>query len=91
MVGEVVFNKDIKRLRLLHEEYSKQKRRIVALLEFDVKEIGIRVTAEHLGFSINYFHKIFKGYSISHDSLETLYMRVQELKAILGVKGKEDL
>ena len=85
-----ITNKDLERLRVLHNAYLQQKKRIIALLEFDVKEIGMLITATHLGLSLNYFYKIFKGYSISHESLEDLYLRVQDLKNILNVKGKED-
>jgi len=90
MQSEGSINKDLERLKLLHEAYLKQKVRITALLEFDVKAIGIVVTAEYLGLSLNYFYKVFKGYSISYDALVDLYRRVQELKDILNVKGAED-
>ena len=90
MVEELVYNKDMLRLKRLHEEYEKQKVRIIALLEVDCKLIGTTIVAEHLGFSLNYFYKVFKGYSISHEALEDLYMKVQDLKRILKVQGVED-
>lgn len=90
MSDTLVYNKDIIRLNLLHTEYTKQKNRIIALMEFDCKLIGITIVAEHLGFSINYFYKLFKEKSISHDTLEELYMKVQDLKQILKVEGVED-
>lgn len=90
MKPDGITNKDLERFKLLRNAYLQQKKRITALLEYDVKSIGTTVASKNLDLSINYFYKVFRGESISYDALIDLYLRVQDLKKILGVKGAED-
>lgn len=80
--------KEIERLDRLYNAYKQQSKRIVQLLEIDMRFIGMTTASEFLGLKVNYFYKIFNGENLSYHKLKDLYLRIQELKKIIGVKDE---
>lgn len=80
--------KEIERLDRLYNAYKQQSKRIVQLLEIDMRFIGMSTVADFLGLKVNYFYKIFNGENLSYHKLKDLYLRVQEMKKIIGVKDE---
>ena len=77
-------DKDIELLIKLKDAYEKQKRRVLILLEIDIKKIGTVKVAENLGYSQMFLYKIFNGKTIlSHKKLMQMIEQVQKLKDIL--------
>lgn len=79
------YEKELERSDRLYEAYLKQKKRITKILEFDCKEIGMSIVSDHLKVSNAYLYKVFDGGSISYRTLRDFYLRVQELKKMVGL------
>ena len=76
---------DLERLQKLHDEYNKQRNRMVKMLDVDFKSIGTTKVARNLKINISYLYKVTNGYGISHDAFVELYNKTQELKRGMGV------
>ena len=77
--------KELERLWKLHSAYEQQKKRLIELLEIDAKRIGVVRLAENFGIKHSYIYTIFKKQSISYNQLLDFYLKVQEIKRILGI------
>lgn len=80
-------NKDIENLIKLRSAHEKQKKRVLIILEIDVKKIGLSKVATNLGYSQMFLYKIFNGKTIlSHKKLMEIIEQVQKLKDILRLE-----
>lgn len=79
-------DKDISRLIRLDEEYQKQKKRVIALIEFNIKMIGLKVICDYLDVQPPYLSQLSKKKSISHEQLLAIYKAILEVKAICKPK-----
>lgn len=77
--------KDIERLNALKTAYDEQKYRVVKLLEYDSKRIGIKRLAKEMGVEWSYLYRIFKGGYVSHEKIQELYLIIDDFKKRLGV------
>ena len=83
--------KEIERFTRLHEEYEKQKKRILILLEADCKRIGLTKVSRNLGCSYVYLYNMFNGTDpVSHDKLMQIWNFVQEQKLLVGIEDEKE-
>ncbi len=82
------FDKDIHRLQRLHEEYEKQKSRVVALLQFNIKNVGLNIVSEHLGVKPPYLSKLANKKSVSHEQVMKIYKVLSEIQEIVEPNEK---
>jgi len=79
-------DRDMTRLIRLDEEYQKQKIRVIALIQFEIKMIGLKVICDHIGVQPPYLSQLSKKKSISHEQLVQVYKAILEIKQILKPK-----
>lgn len=77
--------KDITRLNELHNAYEEQKKRVIKILEYDAKRIGVTRVAKEIGVEWSYLYRIFAGGYVSHEKIMELYLKIDDLKKFLGV------
>lgn len=81
-------NKDIIRLTKLYEEYEKQKLRVIKIMEYDSKRIGIKRLAKEMHVNWSYLYRIFDGEYISYDKIVQIYNEIQSIKKIFGLEDE---
>lgn len=78
-------DKDLERFRRLHEEYEKQRNRMIDLIEIDCKKIGTKRVAKNLHMDHAYIYRLFTDRKISYEQIRKIYIDIQEFKQILKV------
>ena len=76
---------DIEKFNSLYKLYNLQKDRMIKLLEYDCKQIGVEKYSESIGVDRSYIYTIFRKKEVSHEKLLELYKHAQYLKLMLGV------
>ena len=84
-------DKDMQRLIRLDEEYHKQKIRVIAIIQFQIRKIGLKVICDFLNVQPPYLSVLSKKKSISHEQLVKIYKAIIEIQGIVKpneVKGQ---
>ena len=76
-------DKDMTRLIRLDEEYQKQKIRVIAIIQFQIKKIGLKVICDYLNVKPPYLSVLSKKKSISHEQLVNIYRAIIEIQEIV--------
>ena len=88
MAGELFkefMDKDITRLNELHIAYDQQRIRVLKMMEYDAKRIGIKRVASSMGVEWSYLYRTFAGGYLSHEKIMDMYLKIKELKDFFGV------
>lgn len=78
-------DKEIERLNNLKLAYEEQKNRVIKIMEYDSKRIGIKRLAKDIGVEWSYLYRVFAGGYVSHEKIQDLYLHILEMKKRLGV------
>lgn len=81
-------DKEMERLRRLHEEYDKQKERMIKIMEVRCKIISTRKVANNLKVNFSYLYKVFAGTYISYEKLYQLYSDILTITKVLGADNE---
>lgn len=84
-------DKDMARLIRLDEEYQKQKIRVIAIIQYNIKLIGLKVICDYLGVKPPYLSVLSKKKSISHEQLVQIYKAILEIKSIVKPKVNNEI
>lgn len=76
---------DIEKFKVLHDEYMRQRERMIKLLEYDCKRIGVKLVARELKVDFSYLYRVFEDKKISYEKILELFLEVESLKKIMGV------
>lgn len=79
-------DKELQRLERLMEETAKQRMRCVALLQQDVRLLGVATFARHMGCRVEYLYRIYDGRSISFKQLKRFWDEAESLAEKLRLK-----
>lgn len=89
-------NKDMARLIRLHEEYEKQRNRVIAIIQYNIKKIGLNIVCDYLKVKPPYLSGFSRfstkgtGKYISHDKLVDVYKAIIEIDEILKPESKNE-
>lgn len=78
-------DKDITRLNELNIAYDQQRIRVLKMMEYDAKRIGIMKVAKEMGVDFSYLYRTFAGGYVSHEKIMEMYLKIKELKDFFGV------
>lgn len=74
---------EIERLTKLHEAFEIQKKKVLILLEIDIKKIGTSKVCDYIKEDAGYLHRIFHGSYVTYKKIIDLWNKVDALKKLL--------